>query len=272
MYGGGDGGGGGGDPAAYQRELDARKAAARAKVNALFGYGTGRVVGAQPKLEDFPVFSDSSAGGEWGAGPSVVSGYDNAAFDSAMKKWNDESAASGKGTSILDARRAGYKKAGDDVFTYRKTGVDDDYTNMIRELKFALARSGQTGGSLDIDKHALASRDYDNALIEARNAGDQVAQSAESADEQARLNILNSINAGTDAASAAQAATSAMGLNTQKAIDAAKGSVLGDTFANSAALFTSPNEGLISGYNRYWQNNPLAAIRANNGTVQRGPK
>lgn len=101
-----------------------------------------------------------------------------------------------------------------------------------RELKFALARSGQAGGSTQIDQNRNVAEDYTKGLLtvdrKARGAGAQL----EASDEDARARLISLATTGLDATSAASMAASAMRTNLESGRSAAELQGLGTVFGS----------------------------------------
>ena len=86
--------------------------------------------------------------------------------------------ALGKVSSMFAGRTPMYNQYANDTFNLSKVALDDEQLNQAQQLKFALARSGLSGGSADIDKHADLGNKYSFGLQQARGfadaAGDQL--------------------------------------------------------------------------------------------------
>lgn len=219
------GGGGGQDNSAQQHQeaIEQEKARARAEINQLFGIG-GTVRPAKTPATGGSIadMMSSVAGTEEPYAPDVTS--DNAT-----------------------ARQASYDKVRGDVLAYEKNQLDEDKTPAERNLKFALLRSGNSGGGLDIDQNTLLDKTYDNGLLKATNDADAASLSAKSSDEQARLNILSGINAGMDQSSAIAGANAALANSSAQATAAAKGQTFGNAFDNAGLLYQIGNSNAGSG-------------------------
>lgn len=120
-------------------------------------------------------------------------------------------------------------------FYGRDLDEQKDYND--RQLRFALARGGQIGGSLQLDKQAEFGRDYGKALLgidqKARGAGANL----EAQDQDARARLIALATSGMDATTGAQQAAAAMrsSLEGQKAASQVQG--LGDMFANFTKFY-----------------------------------
>lgn len=246
MDNGGGGGGGDGGYSAQQAEQESRKQAARDAVNRIFGIG-GNVVTKTPIYGEGPVdplvkFNDAGEMGgsfSYGSGTAPVIGY-NETTDTAA-------------TDAANARQAGYDRLKTSVYDLNKKKLDTDRTDAARALKFALLRSGNSGGGLDIDQNNLLQRKTDQGIIDATNAADAAALSAKTGDEKSRLDLLSRIDAGMDQGSAVQGAANQLQSSTDAALANAKGNLIGNVFDNAGLLYQvgSGNTGYADGMNAY---------------------
>lgn len=102
-----------------------------------------------------------------------------------------------------------------------------------RRLKFALARGGQVGGSVQVDKTRDVNRDYAKGLLtvdrKARGAG----AALESADQDARARLIGlATSGGLDATSAASMSAQALRSNLEAGRSAAQLQGLGEVFGS----------------------------------------
>lgn len=151
----------------------------------------------------------------------------NAVFDSPSRKADI--------ASFVDAMREYF---GNDLSRQKE---END-----RQLKFALARGGQIGGSTQIDQQRRLGEDYQRGVLEvdrkARGAGAQL----ETADQENRLSLISSATQGLDATTGASQAASAM----RNALQAGKSAALADGLGD-----------VFSGFKNYYQKSQEAAVR-----------
>lgn len=228
MGGGGDGGYG-----ARQDKIDADKTAARASLNALFGIAPQSSSVAAPDRSAFvrPRFDLN----EYNSGNSDT--FDQAGYDSAQSAvrtagGNSDTAAANK--SALDAL---YANTRNDAYAAGKRRVDEQKQQAGRDLKFELFARGLNGGSVDIDQNATLGRAYTQGLTDLGAKADATATGLRSANEQARLGLLQSIDSGMDQGSAVSSALGQMRVNSDKAAADATGTALGDLFANTGLIY-----------------------------------
>jgi len=111
-----------------------------------------------------------------------------------------------------------------------------------RNLKFAMARSGQTGGKVAIDNAARVGQDYNRGVIESDRRAQSAAADLRSQDESSRLGLIQMAQSGLDATTGSSRALSALQNNLQagRATSTAQG--LGDAFGTFANLFKRSQE------------------------------
>lgn len=170
-------------------------------------------------------------------------GSDNSAQRDAQRQ-EDERQRQIAGTTaqinnIFDApgRQAQYAKLGADTTKYFTDQLNDQKKINDRQLKFSLARSGNTGGSLQVDQTKTLGDDYNKGVIEASRRGQAAAADLRSADEQTRMNLIAAAQAGLDATTASQNATSSLQSNLAGSQANATANGLGDMFGDFAQIY-----------------------------------
>lgn len=229
------GGGGGDDYSARQAEVEARKQQARDRVNASFGVQPS---GAMPNRDDYwrMVPTGVAQSADIPAVPEMT--FDQAGYDAAVASAN---AMGGEAQRNKAARDALYSTVRDNAFTAGKRGFDESRDRAKRELKFALAAQGLTGGSTDIDENATLGRTYSQGLLDLGGKADAAKSDLANSDEQTRLGLLQSIDAGMDQGSALSSAINQMQINSDRAAADAQGTALGDLFGDAGLLYTKSN-------------------------------
>jgi len=102
-------------------------------------------------------------------------------------------------------------------YDFNKSKLDLDRDTSERNLRFALARSGMFGSSVDVDQHALQQRAYDTGFLDIGNNADAGVADLRSSDENARLGLISQINAGVDAGSALSSGREQLSVNADRA-------------------------------------------------------
>lgn len=140
--------------------------------------------------------------------------------------------------------------------------LDEQKNVADRQLRFTLARSGQVGGSLNVDKQAQFGRDYTKGVLavdqKARGAGADL----EAQDQDARARLITLATSGLDATTAAQQSAAAMrsSLEAGKATSQAQG--LGDIFGSLSKFYEdrkseqARRKGIADSGISYYQANP----------------
>jgi hypothetical protein len=121
--------------------------------------------------------------------------------------------------------------------TYYGDDLNEQKANTDRQLKFALARGGLTGGSTQIDQQKTVGKDYAKGLLnvdrKARGAGAEL----EASDQDARARLISLATSGLDATTAASMAASSMRSNLESGKSAAQLQGIGDAFGGPLQNF-----------------------------------
>ena len=109
----------------------------------------------------------------------------------AQQGMRDENIASAYKTlgEMFGDREGLYDEYADASYELGKDYLDEEKGNSKRELKFALARAGLGGGSVDIDKHSELNTRYLDGLSMARSEADSAANMMRNND----MNLRNSL-------------------------------------------------------------------------------
>ena len=162
-------------------------------------------------------------------------------------------------------RQALYKDQRDAVYALNTKEVERQAQDAERANRFAMARNGLLGGSVDIDSNAELNRRTNEGLAQAGGIADAAMADLQNADENARNNLVSMANAGTDATTASQLTTNALKQNADSAAaDKAVASV-GDLFGSlsNAYLYNT-----LSKYAQALGNvNPYLAYRNNSSNL-----
>lgn len=141
--------------------------------------------------------------------------------------------------SIFDnpSRTGQYDQLARDTTTYYTNQLDQQKAKNDRQMRFALARGGQVGGSLQADMGAQAGKDYLQGVLEAQRRGLSAGAALRSQDEQSRANLIAAAQGGLDATSAASQAASALQSNLQASRPASTANAFGDAFGDFASIY-----------------------------------
>jgi hypothetical protein len=111
-----------------------------------------------------------------------------------------------------------------------------------RGLKFALARSGLSKGSVDADTNKRLADDYLKGIIEVERRSKTAGLSLRAQDNETKNALFSQILGGLDATTAAQQASSALRQNVGLAKSDALQSGLGDLFGDFGDIFKFSQE------------------------------
>lgn len=100
-----------------------------------------------------------------------------------------------------------------------------------RKSKFALARSGQTMGSVDVDTKRALGEQYLRSTLEAERRAQQAGNSLRIADQNAKLNLFSQAQAGLNMTTAERQAGQSLRANLGQASAEATQQGIGDAFS-----------------------------------------
>lgn len=163
--------------------------------------------------------------------------------------------------SIFDnpSRTGQYDQLTKDTTNYYTDQLDQQKAKNDRQLRFTLARNGQTGGSVQADLGAQAGKDYLQGVLEAQRRGLAAGASLKSQDEQSRANLIAAAQGGLDATSAASQAASALRSNLESGQASSTANAFGDTFGDFATIYQKSQDakalrdGQLYAYNTIYQ-------------------
>lgn len=177
----------------------------------------------------------------------------NAAFDSPQRA-----------ADIADYVGAMRQYFGDDLSRQKKTND--------QQLKFALARNGQIGGSTQIDQQRRFGEDYSRGLLDVERRAQGAGAELEGADQDARANLISLATSGLDATTAAQQAASAMRTSLQAGKSTSMVQGLGDMFGSFQDFYKNSQEAKVrreadkNAYNNYYLPTPSTGFYYGKGT------
>ncbi|MEY2160405.1 MULTISPECIES: hypothetical protein [unclassified Rhodanobacter] len=117
--------------------------------------------------------------------------------------------------------------------SYYQQDLDRQKGNADRGLKFALARSGLTGGSTQVDQQQQLGQDYGRGLLQVEQKAQGAGASLSAADQNARSRLISLATSGLDATTAAQQASAAMRSNLEAGRSEAQLGSLADSFGQT---------------------------------------
>lgn len=125
---------------------------------------------------------------------------------------------------------------------YHGDDLNRQKTVADRELKFALARSGQTGGSTQNDQQAEKGRLYARGLLDIDRKALGAGAELESADQDARARLISLATSGLDATTGASQAAAAMRTNLQAGKSTSQAQGIGDVFGTMKTYFDNTKD------------------------------
>lgn len=103
-----------------------------------------------------------------------------------------------------------------------------------RDLKFALARMGLTGGSANVDAGRELGEEYQRGVLDSERKAQGAVADLLGRDEQSRANLMALAQGGTNLTAASQQAAGALRANLEGARSSAQVQGLGDIFGSVA--------------------------------------
>jgi hypothetical protein len=226
--------GGGGDNGyqAKQDQIEGSKQKARAAINAMFGMsgpdGLSALVGDAPTRDQFTTLDQSD---------EVSKIFNEQGFNAAQQDYNARAAQGQQALANVGNRDGLYQSVRDNAYTAGKRKLDEQQQEAARKLKFELFATGQAGGSGDIDENAKQKRIYDQGLIDLGAKADAAKADFHNADEDTRMQLLQSVDNGMDQGSALSQAAQRMQIASDKAAADANGTAVGDLFDTGSMLY-----------------------------------
>lgn len=123
--------------------------------------------------------------------------------DNAIKESYD-------GSQELVQRNAGYGTVRQNALDVALNDLSKQRDVAGRDLKFNVARSGLTGGSVDVDKNGELATRYSDGVLSSNTNADGIVNNIRAKDESTRADLISRINAGMDATSATTSALAQM--------------------------------------------------------------
>lgn len=114
---------------------------------------------------------------------------------------------------------------------YYQQDLDKQKAQADRSLKFALAKSGLTGGSEQVDQQEQLGESYTKGQLQAEQKALGAGANLQDADEQARQRLIALATSGLDSTNAATQSAEALRTDLQSARAQAGTDALGDVFA-----------------------------------------
>lgn len=130
----------------------------------------------------------------------------------------------------------------DALRSYYTSDLNRQQQDASRQLKFALARSGLTGGSQAAYAGKELAREANRGAITAEQRAQKALASLRAQDEQSRLAMISLAQSGQNIGDAATQTANALRANINAAQSEGLASGLGDVFGNTAATYKAMKE------------------------------
>lgn len=140
------------------------------------------------------------------------------------------------------ARQQQYAQFGKNLNNYYDTQVNNQEAINARNLKFANARSGLTGGSEAVDSNTQLQKDYTNALLQASQAAQSGVSNLQAADTQAKNQQISLAQQGGYTGAIPAQSSLAMQQNLANASNSNAANSLGNLFSGTAAIYQNEQQ------------------------------
>ena len=126
--------------------------------------------------------------------------------------------------------------------TFFGQDLDRQKADTDRQLRFAMARGGLMGGSVNRDTQKEFGEQYGRGLLEVERRALGAGSELEASDQDARARLISLATSGLDATTGASQAAAALRTNLAAGKSAAQANGLGDAFGNFAQFIKQSRE------------------------------
>lgn len=123
-----------------------------------------------------------------------------------------------------------------------RQSLDKQQVQANLQNKFALARNGQVGGSVAVDRNKLLADDYNNGILKITQASKQAGARVRAADQSTQQNLLGLVQSGLDSGSAATQALTGMKSSLAAEQASIDPSAVGDVFGGLGDFYTASQQ------------------------------
>jgi hypothetical protein len=183
-----------------------------------------------------------------------------AAANQAQQQANIQAATTQIGSIFNNpARQQEYKDLNTATTGYYTDQLNQQQDKANRNLKFAQARGGQTGGSVATDQATQSGKDYLAGVLKAKNLGAAAAANLQGQDSTEQANLTAAAQGGLSATDAASQAASAMKGSLDSAQATSTANAFGDAFGDFAGVYQKSQDaaqlrnGMLYSYNTVYQ-------------------
>lgn len=121
--------------------------------------------------------------------------------------------------------------------SFYRQNLDREKAVQDRSLKFAMARSGLTGGSASVDATRRLGEQYQQGVLAADRQAQSDAQALRDADEQSRMNLISLAQSGADLTTGGARAAQSLRSNLAGARAQMNADALSDVFGGMAGVY-----------------------------------
>lgn len=159
-------------------------------------------------------------------------------------------------------RQAQIDQFGTNLNNYYTGQANEQEATNARNLKFAEARSGLTGGSANVDANTQLSKDYTKALLQASQLAQGGKASLQQADVNSKNNLISLAETGANIGSIPGQVASAQTANLNAAQNYGNANALGNIFAGTAGIYQAEQNAAA---NRKAQTSPIGSLYGSPG-------
>lgn len=155
------------------------------------------------------------------------------------------------------ARTAQYNKFGSSLNDYYTNQVKDQESTSARNLKFAEARSGMTGGSTAIDANTQLSKDYAKGLLTASQQAQAGVADLQQSDINSKNQLISLAQQGNYTGAIPQQIAQGQDASLKAAANYSNANTLNNLFSGTAQIYQNEQ---TAAANRRAQINPIGSI------------
>jgi hypothetical protein len=201
---------------------------------------------------------------EWGADMGTGSSATNAA---AAANAQQQAAIQNSVNQINAAygsagRQAQYQQYGNNLDQYYTNQVNENEANQARNVKFAMARSGLTGGSAATDANTQLQKDYTQGLLQASRQAQAGQASLQQSDINAKNQLISLAQQGGNIGSIPGQVSAAQSAALGSAQNYGDANSLANLFSGTAQIYQNEQ---TAAANRKAQQSPIGSIYGSSG-------
>lgn len=180
-----------------------------------------------------------------------------AASDAARQQQINQSIQQITSAYSSPQRQSQIDQYGRNVSGYLTGQVNEQEATNARNLKFAMARSGLTGGSAAVDSNTQLQKDYSKGLLQASQNAQQAKASLTNADINSKNQLIGLAQQGSYIGAIPTQIAQAQSANLGAGQNYANPQALGNLFAGTAGIYTNEQ---TAAANRKAQQSPIGSL------------